>query len=596
MLKNMKIRTRMIVSYLIIVALLLIAGITSIVMLGNVSQTLEDFYNQQFQTVDNAWNARRTVFSARANIFQALLESDPTTTRNATQSAQDDFQTIRDCIDLIETTFAGDMSLLTDCEAQIDQADPIIDQICDLANSNKNDEAYQLAVTQYKPYMDKIRDDLTQVGQIADQNATAKVEAGKKLATIADIVIIAIVVISVIISVTLALVISEGVRKPIQEMMRVSADVANGKLDTDINYRGRDELGEMADSMRNLVEKVGAIITDVDYMLNAMGSGDFSVMTNNEESYVGQFHSILDAIRNTRDTMNDTLIQIDVSADQVSSGGDQVSSGAQALAQGATQQAASVQELAATINSISEQVKSTAEHAKKAETDNRHAGEEIGVCSSHMNELMAAMQAIDDKSKEISKVIKTIEDIAFQTNILALNAAVEAARAGSAGKGFAVVADEVRNLATKSQEASKSTAALIEETVKAVQNGTELSTETDESLKQVVRDAEMVLESVALISGATDEQANAIAQVTTGIDQISSVVQTNSATAEESAAASEELSAQAKLLKDLVGKFTLQRGDDRRASQLAVARGSGRGGSDDDYDVPSPAFSSGDKY
>jgi len=299
------------------------------------------------------------------------------------------------------------------------------------------------------------------------------------------------------------------------------------------------------------------VVEDINYYMEAMAGGDLTVQTRAEDSYVGDLNPILLATRKLEADLNSTLENIATASDQVNSGAEQVSSGAQALAQGATEQAASVEELAATINSISEQVKSTAEHARQAETDNRHAGEEITICSGHMNELMNAMQAIDAKSKEISKVIKAIEDIAFQTNILALNAAVEAARAGSAGKGFAVVADEVRNLATKSQEAAKSTAALIEETVKAVQNGTELSVETDESLKKVVSDSEKVSQSVTLISSATDEQANAIAQVTTGIDQISSVVQTNSATAEESAAASEELSGQANLLKELVSAFTL---------------------------------------
>ena len=172
---------------------------------------------------------------------------------------------------------------------------------------------------------------------------------------------------------------------------------------------------------------------------------------------------------------------------------------------------------------------------------------------------MNAMGAINNKSKEIGKVIKTIEDIAFQTNILALNAAVEAARAGSAGKGFAVVADEVRNLATKSQEASKSSATLIEETVKAVEEGSKLSDETERALQNVVESAKKILDAVTLISDATEEQSYAVSQVTTGIDQISSVVQTNSATAQESAAASEELSGQANILKNLVGQFQFTR-------------------------------------
>jgi len=588
MMKNMKIRTRLIVSYMIIVVFLLIAGITSIVMLSSVSQTLEDFYNLQFQTVDNAWNARRTVFSARANMFQAMLDSDMTVTRTATQGAQDDFQTIRDCIDLIETTFAGDMSLLTECETWLDQADPIIDQICELANNNQNNQAYQIALNEYKPYMDKIRDNLTEVGRVADVNATAKVQAGERLAATADVVIIVIMIISVVVSVVLAMLMAEGIRKPVQEMMNASADISRGKLDTRISYESKDELGEMANSMKSLIDTIRGIIEDVDYCLGEMGHGNFSIDSRNAGGYVGDFKGILEAFTTLRDTMNDTLMQIDVSADQVNSGGEQVSSGAQALAQGATEQAASVQELAATINSIAEQVKTTAQHAKQAETDNRHASEEIQICSTHMNDLMDAMQVINDKSKEISKVVKTIEDIAFQTNILALNAAVEAARAGSAGKGFAVVADEVRNLATKSQEAAGSTTTLIDETVKAVQNGSQLSAETDESLKKVVTDSEKVLEAVSLISGATADQSEAVAQVTTGIDQISSVVQTNSATAEQSAAASEELSAQAKLLKDLVGKFTLSRDDHQHISRPSSSVSS------DDYGMPS--YSGGDKY
>ena len=188
-----------------------------------------------------------------------------------------------------------------------------------------------------------------------------------------------------------------------------------------------------------------------------------------------------------------------------------------------------------------------------------------------MADLMGAMKAIEEKSVEISKVIKTIEDIAFQTNILALNAAVEAARAGSAGKGFAVVADEVRNLATKSQEASASTASLIEETVKAVNEGSRLSVETDEALKEVVIRAQKVMDAVTRISQATDAQSHDVAQVSTGIDQISSVVQTNSATAEQSAAASEELSGQANLLKELIGRFTLRKevGGSRAAAPVS---------------------------
>ncbi len=203
-------------------------------------------------------------------------------------------------------------------------------------------------------------------------------------------------------------------------------------------------------------------------------------------------------------------------------------------------------------------MKDTAANANAVRQQTDQTGEQVATSNEQMQEMIAAMTEISDKSGQISRIIKTIEDIAFQTNILALNAAVEAARAGEAGKGFAVVADEVRNLASKSSEASKSTAALIEGTVQAVEKGTEIANATAESLFAVVESTKGVVSSVDKIASAADQQAESIAQVTQGIDQISSVVQTNSATAEESAAASEELSSQAQVMKGLVGRFTLR--------------------------------------
>lgn len=242
----------------------------------------------------------------------------------------------------------------------------------------------------------------------------------------------------------------------------------------------------------------------------------------------------------------------------MTSGSTQVSSGAQALSQGTTEQASSIEELASTIQLISDQVRQNADSALQAQQTIREVGGKLTKSNQEMQGLTEAMGEISSSSSQIGKIIKTIEDIAFQTNILALNAAVEAARAGAAGKGFAVVADEVRNLAGKSSEASKSTASLIEATISAVKGGASLADETAASLLEVVEGTQVIIAQINQIADSSAEQAASIAQVTLGVEQISAVVQTNSATAEESAATSEELSGQAQILKELVGGFKLK--------------------------------------
>ncbi len=559
--KNMKIRARMLVSYLIIVVLLLITGILSMVMLSKVGNSLQSFYDNQFKTVEAALDARRTVFAARAEALNAVSNDDPTVTAESTKSAQELFDSLYGLLEQVRKTYQGDASDLDTIEKDLDGAAPYIEQICQLCNDGKSKEAYEVLMNDYKPYMDEIRDSFNTVGDTADVNAKAKVDQGVDLSRTADIAVIACMVISVIICILLAMAVSNSIRKPVEEMQNVSNQIAHGNMDVDVTYQSKDELGTMADHMRSMTDSVRRVISDVSYYLNELAAGNFVVSSKDPDAYKGAYVEVRDAMDSLRAIMNDTLIQIDLAADQVNAGGEQVSNSAQALAQGATEQASSVQELAATINDVSHQVETTAEHAKDAKAEDTQAHEQIGVCSNHMDDLLTAMDKIERTSQEIGKVIKSIEDISFQTNILALNAAVEAARAGSAGKGFAVVADEVRNLATKSAEAAKSTSGLIEDAITAVAEGSALSRETHESLQTVVESAQKVLDSVALISEATEEQSNSVSQITVAIDQISSVVQTNSATSEESAAASEELSSQAHVLKDLINRFNLQQGN-----------------------------------
>lgn len=370
------------------------------------------------------------------------------------------------------------------------------------------------------------------------------------------IITIILMVVFLAISSYMAYRLARQIGEPVKDCAQRLRLLAEGDLDTPVHeIHTGDEIQILADSARTLVQGFRLMIQDMDEMLAEMSRGNLTADSKCEEAYVGGYRGLLDSARKLSAQLSDTLRQINQSADQVSAGAEQVSAGAQALSQGATEQASAIEELAATINDISGKIIATADRAGDVHSQSSETGREVEQCNEQMLELVNAVRDIGESSSQIGKIIKTIEDIAFQTNILALNAAVEAARAGTAGKGFTVVADEVRNLASKSAEASKSTSVLIEGSARSVEKGMKIADETAASLQKAVISTENTVKAVDKITEATAEQSQAVSQVTQGMDQISSVVQTNSATAEESAAASEELSGQAVILKELVGQF-----------------------------------------
>lgn len=372
------------------------------------------------------------------------------------------------------------------------------------------------------------------------------------------IVVTVLVVLSLIVNYLFIRRIAKRIADPICRCTDRIETLSKGDIHSEVpKIDSEDETGRLARATSEIVDCLQGLIRDEGYVLGEMAKGNFNV-TADQSVYRGDLFNILKSLKGINRRLTETLHEISDAAEQVAAGSDQVATGAQALSQGATEQASSVEELAATVNEINEKVQENAKFVKKSNDVSNEAGSLLMESMEKMQAMSEAMEEISSSSGEISRIIKTIEDIAFQTNILALNAAVEAARAGNAGKGFAVVADEVRSLAEKSAEASKTTSELIERSIHAVENGMKIATETSESLQNTATSAREAINLNGEIDKNSRAQAEAVGQVTLGIDQISSVIQTNSATAQQSAAASEELSGQADLLKKTVSAFQLK--------------------------------------
>ncbi len=574
----MSISRRLTIGFLTVAIIATLIGGIGIAGMLDISKKDAELYEEQTRPL-------RDMFDIVSDIYEMRLETSLSTTnshdREKVEQSQKKFNELVDkyyvSYENYRTTIKTEATLkMFDESNQIfkEVFVPVSEEIFALSIEDRWEEASEVQLANAEQ-IDKMIANYNQCLENRLNNAKLKSESNSTTATTLTIVLIAITVTGLITSIVLGTSISGKVSKPIMRVVEASDKLALGDTDVNINandLNSSDEIGQLAKAFSHMVDG----IREQANIMEIVGNNDFTVnvIPRSEKDVLGQ------SLKKIVDELGVNFSEIRDSAQQISVGSDQVSSGAQSLSQGTTEQASSIEELSASINEIAVQVKENADNVTVA---TKYVNETIDVIvesNNEMDNMLTAMNDINNSSNEIAKIIKVIDDIAFQTNILALNAAVEAARAGAAGKGFAVVADEVRNLALKSADAAKQTTSLIENSITTVQHGSDLAKKAASSLEVVATKSNLVGETIEKVLVASNDQAQSIEQVNVGVEQISSVVQTNSATAEESAAASEELSGQADMLRTLISEFKLKKTNQRNnqknstfnSNQIGVAK------------------------
>ncbi|MDC7288144.1 methyl-accepting chemotaxis protein [Blautia schinkii] len=551
--KDLKVGRKLMLSFALIIVLYVITVVTSVMNFRELSIRMEKLYNEPFTNAEASLNMIANMQGVGRSLAIMCVDTDKLAQEDYLTKTKNMIAEAETSLELLASGYTVDDEKIATLKSQFNDLKSPRDTVLDYLEEGKADEAFDAYKNIYEPKADIVRNTLNEVTELCTADAKNSMDSAnsRNASVIGLMVLIAALVI--VFTVVICFIITRNILEPVNAVKKAASEIANGQLALKLEYESGNEFGELADDIRSTAKALNNYVDEIRRGLRALGSGKLNY--HSHVNYKGDFVAIGEAMDEISSMLKDSMQQISSSAEQVSSGAEQVSNGAQALAQGASEQASSIEELAVSINEIAESVRDNADNAVKSSELADSMGTGISKSNCQMQSLLKSIEDIRKNSREITGVVKEIEDIAFQTNILALNASVEAARAGDAGKGFSVVAGEVRRLSSKTTSASKLTAELIAKNAEAVEEGIRAVDVTAASLRESVESAEAVNTIVDKISSVSVQQADAITQIRKSVELISEIVQGNSATSEESAAASEELSAQAQILKDLVEQF-----------------------------------------